>query len=163
VSNSYASADGAGEFLASADIAGTWLSSSDVNVGGNPFDADWFFEPIARVELVPEVTASPVCLTETATVALSASSPYLESRFFNAAEFLGLADESYEWDFGDGSPVATGADQSHEYTFVPDTVFTATLTATLFPLGGGPGCPEAVIREISTLASCELLFSDRFE
>jgi len=163
VSNSYTSADGAGEFLASADIAGTWIPGDQINIGGLPFDADWLIEPIVRFELVPEVTATPVCLTETTTVALSADSPYLQSRFFNLAAFLDLTQESYSWDFDDGSPTALGADQTHEYSFVPGVVYQPTVTATLFPFVGETSCIEVASTTVSTLASCELLFSDRFE
>ncbi|AKS43040.1 hypothetical protein WM2015_2682 [Wenzhouxiangella marina] len=164
VSNDYNAADGAGEFLASANIAGTWLLGSGLNLGGVPLDADWLFEPTVTFELAPAVSATPVCLSDespTTVVQFSASSPFLASRFFNQAAFLNLIGESYQWDFDDGSPVVTGIDPSHEYAFVPGTVYQATLTATLF--GWVNQCVAVLSAPISTLPTCELLFSDRFE
>jgi hypothetical protein len=162
VTNSWVVADGAGEFLASVNLGGTWYSGSEVNVGSIPLDADWLLEPIVQFELVPEVSATPKCLIESTTVALAASSPFLESRFFNRAAFLQLNEQSYSWDFGDGSPTALGAEQLHKYQFIEGTVYEPILTATLFPLGGEV-CLEAATTSVSALPSCQFIFSDRFE
>lgn len=161
VSNSYQAADGAGEFLASVDLFGTWILGESVDVGGVIFDADWLIEPIVSFELEPVVTAAPTCLTETAMVEFSADSPFLGSRFFNQAAFLDLIDESYVWDFGDGSPTANGAVQSHEYIFAEGSVFQSALSATLF--GWTASCVAEVSIPISTSSSCSFIFSDRFE
>ena len=72
-----------------------------------------------------------------------------------------MPESSFEWDFDDGSSSATGADQSHEYLFVPGSVYEPTVTATLF--GWTSNCIATASAPVSMLPTCELLFSDRFE
>ncbi len=159
--NSYQNADGAGEDLGSVNITGTsWIPASSVNIGGVPLDADWLFEPLVTFELEAVITATPICVTKTTTVDFSVDSPFIESRFFDQAAFIGLANESYVWDFDDGSPTAIGPTQSHEYTFIEGVPFNPSVTATL---NGWTGICEVIASKPLSLPDCDLVFFDRFE
>lgn len=57
---------------------------------------------------------------------------------------------SYEWDFGDGTPVSTAANPSHTFEDTEDITATGTITARVFelnpphPIGGGNWNPEII-------------------
>lgn len=129
ISNDYTVGDGAMEWLSSAEIAGTWLISSDINIGGSPFDADWLFEPTVNYQHVPAFTVAPGCLTAPDSVAFTNTSTFAQSRFYNFDVFAGTPEQSFAWDFGDGSPPELAVSPTHAYATAGP--FVVTLTAAI--------------------------------
>lgn len=149
VTTDWATADGAGEWLADVSIGANWSRSYAINVGGVPFDADVVIEPYVTYNLTAAFNSSSACLPGPATLTFTNnSSGAMENRMYNQAAFLGLTRLSYTWDFGDGSPQVNAIDTTHIYTTggsytvsLNDTLFgwTTTCTAdTSFTLGAAP-------------------------
>lgn len=116
VFNSYTTGDGGMEWLASADLFGTWTRSYGVNVGGSAFDADALFQPFVTTNLTAAFTADDACFESGLTeVFTNNSSPIIGNRMYNIAEFLGLQELSYTWNYGDGSPEENLIDGTHTY------------------------------------------------
>ncbi|MBN1809926.1 MAG: PKD domain-containing protein, partial [Planctomycetes bacterium] len=125
-------------------------------VSSDPFAADWFFDDGAGIDLTPEsgegyvfnewsgdLTGStvPDSLTVDSAKSVTAGFLAIPQAGFSAAETTGTSPfsvdftnessgdiDTYSWDFGDGTPVSTETEPTHEYT-IPGW-YTVTLTAT---------------------------------
>ena len=136
ISNSYTAADGVQEWLSSVLIGTTWLHSYDVNVGGTPYDADVLIEPYVTYTIGADFVADNPCFASGNLVNFTnASSPVFGNRMYDLAEFLGLPELSFTWDYGDASPVENLVDGSHTYAsagpyniHLTDTLYTWTST-----------------------------------
>lgn len=141
--------DGQQEWLSSAYIGTVWLRAYDVTLGANPayiYDADAIIDPHVTTELTADFTFNPSCLVSAGTVTFTdASSNILENRMYNQAAYFGATVSSYEYNFGDGSPVVFMDDTSHAYA--TGGPFTVTHTDTLF--GWRTNCTDMVQYVIS--------------
>ncbi len=132
VSNSYNAADGAQEWLASIDIGGTWVRPYNIVIGGTTtLDADFIIAPHVSYDLTVDFTATPVNFSSPTNVTFTNnSSPVLNDRMYNFAAFLGTANLSYTYDFGDGSTPVNVIDPTHSYSAAQP--YTVTLKDTIF-------------------------------
>jgi PKD repeat protein len=129
--NSWTALDGGQEWLADVRIGANWLRSYDVNVGGAPFDADGIFEPHVSYSLDANFMMDNQCFDLGNTVNFTnTSTPIIQNRMYNQAVFLGSPNLSYEWNFGDASPVVNSMNASHTYAM--PAPYTVTLTDDLF-------------------------------
>ncbi len=128
ISNDANSNDGAGEKLSYWRWTGdsTWYQNDDFFA----WDCDWLLHPIVKYEYMANYTANAdsLCVGDTLVVTNN-SSPILQHRMYNKAANNGVANQSYDWDFGDGNTVSDVMDTSHVYTTGGD--FTVTLTDSL--------------------------------
>jgi PKD repeat protein len=126
-----APADGAQEWLVSADLFGTWTRSYNVNVGGVLFDADGLFEPHVSYEITASFLNDNPCLDPGLAVNFTnQSSPINFNRMYNQAEYLGVPEFSFTWDYGDGSPTENVIDATHTYASAAS--YSVTLTDTVY-------------------------------
>ena len=149
VFNSWNAADGGQEWLSSVLIGANWLRSYAVNVGGVPFDADCLFEPHVTYDLTSSFLVDDPCFATSLTLNFTnTSSPVINNRMYNVAEFQGIGNLSYTWDYGDASPTENLVDASHTYASagaysvsLTDTIFGWTsncVTDTIVAIGGLP-------------------------
>lgn len=110
--NNWATGDGDQDYYGGGFFATGWLPGSSINVGGVPFDADFFLQPFVRYRIEAGINTSTNCLEGDDTVTFSnASSPVFSSKFYNKLAFLDTSLQStYRWTFGDGSPAYHGDD-----------------------------------------------------
>lgn len=135
VTNDWDSTDGQGEYLADIGIGSTWYRNYNINVGGVPFDADVLCHPYASYTLEADFSASPGCLTSPGTVSFTnGSSPVITNRMYNQAAYLAVPEQSFTWNYGDGSPVANAVSPTHAYSSAG--AYTVTLRDTMFQWSG---------------------------
>lgn len=129
--NSYTAGDGGMEWLASANLFGTWTRSYGVNIGTTVFDADALFQPFVTTNLTAAFTADDACFESGLTeVFTNNSSPIIGNRMYSVAEFLGLQELSYTWNYGDGSAEENLIDGMH--TYASAGAYDVVLTDSLF-------------------------------
>ncbi|MCB0838026.1 MAG: PKD domain-containing protein, partial [Bacteroidetes bacterium] len=163
--NNWMAGDGQGEWLASVFNNGVWQRSYQANVNGFPFNGDMMFLPYVGYELTSAFqTEIPiVCATDVVDF-FNASSPILESRFYNIAVFDGLPDHSYLWDFGDNSPPINIQNGSHAYA--SEGTYYVSLFDTLHSWSGIPWGVQSefpvTVNSISGLNSAFTYQSDSF-
>jgi hypothetical protein len=117
-STNYKTDDGLGENLACAKISTSWYPASLLTVGAFNFDADFLIHPIIDYTLAdPTFTKNPNCLTTINTnVAFDVTAPAMyTTNFYNWWAFSGTPENSFLWDYGDGSAAAYNMDHSHLY------------------------------------------------
>ncbi len=153
-------ADGAQEWLASIDIGGTWLRSYGVSVGGVPFDSDPLIAPHVSYDLEADFSASPMTFSTAPTVVnfTDNSSPVLQDRMYNQAAFLGVANLSFTYDFGDGSPQTNAINTNNSYGAVQQ--YTVTLSDTLY--GWRTNCVESeskILNANTDLVITEIMYN----
>lgn len=132
-SSDFTAQDGGEEWLGSLLIGTTWLRSYDINVGGEVFDADFFIEPYVSYDISADFSLTPEenpgdNMVEVASN--SSSDAFLENRMYNFAAAIGQSEDSYEFDFGDGSATVSGS--SAMYTFANGDAQDISLEVTLF-------------------------------
>ncbi len=118
--------EGAGEYLMGFFLAGQWWASKDPNVG--PIDQDWLVYPIVEYVINASFTVSSTCLSVAGTRTFTNnSSAIFDNRFYNQIKLnTGSVDDSFTWDFGDGSPKVNANNISHTYSI--SGALTVTLT-----------------------------------
>lgn len=112
--------DGGGEFLPALLIGGNWLSASSVNVGGVPFDADFYMHPFVSYPFDHGFALSQRCLSGNDTIDITNTTPMgiLQNRFLNRAIFDGTnPDQLIQYDFDNGQGWVTRMDTSVIYGF----------------------------------------------
>ncbi len=121
VTNDFVTNAGAGEWLGMAFLPPNWLHGYDLFLGANDFDADHMIWPHVTYDITAAYNPNPftTCSGLTGTFT-NASSPILDSRFYNFNAAAGIPDSSFIWNFGDGSP--------EEYTINATHVYAATGT-----------------------------------
>lgn len=120
ICNSYNAGDGAGDWLSSADLFGTWTRSYNVVIGAAPFNADVIIEPHVTYDLTSDFNYTPANPCGPTTVSFTDnSSPVLQDPMYNLADFLGLTELSFSYNFGDGSPTAFAIDTNYTYATNP--------------------------------------------
>lgn len=130
-------ADGLQEWLGMASLATTgWLHGYGLNVGvGTPFDCDVMLQPHVTYDISSNFTATPSCFTSSTPVTFTnTSSPILFNRMYNVAPATGNTDLSFEWNYGDSSPLDTIVDTTHVYS--ASGSYSVTLTSTIFGWSG---------------------------
>lgn len=132
VANSYTAGDGALENLSGLQIAGNWLNGAAVNVGADPFNADWIFHPLVSYNLTANFVQSFTCLEDpTTNVAfVNLSSNIIGNRMYNQAAYLDLENFSYTWDFDNGGGPVNTFDSI--VTFIGTGPFNVSLKDTIF-------------------------------
>lgn len=124
-------ADGLQEWLSSVDLFGTWTRSYAVNVGGIPFDADPIVAPHVKytidADFTPLVGTGAIGIAENWT---DNSSPILSNRMYNAAAAFGNAADSWNWNYGDLSPIDNVINGNH--TYAANGSYSVTLTDSMF-------------------------------
>ena len=120
-------ADGGQEWLSSVFLGGSWLRGYNVNVGGVPFDADPIFAPHVSYDITadftPLVSSGAIGVPNTWT---DNSSPILNNRMYNINAFNGSASSSWNWDYGDLSPIDNVVNGNH--TYAANGLYSVTLT-----------------------------------
>lgn len=104
-SNNWDNNDGLGEFLPVLNIGSNWLRASSVNVGGAPFDADFFLHPFVSYDFQHGFVMDNRCLDGNDTIAFTntTATVYLTNRFLNRAIFDGTPEETLvAYDFSNG-------------------------------------------------------------
>lgn len=104
--------DGLSEFLPALFISGNWLRASSVNVGGVPFDADFYLHPFVSYAFQHGYIASKHCLDGNDTIVFTntTANSYLTNRFLNRAVFDGVPSRqlvSYDFNNGQGKVFRT--------------------------------------------------------
>jgi PKD repeat protein len=124
-----ANGDGADERLSKlrAGDGTVWLDMQD----GYGVDVDFLASPIVTYDLRSNFTTAndSVCTGEVVSFT-NASSPILNSRFYNTAVLAGTPELSYTWNFDDASPLVNAEDTSHAYAAAG--VYNVTLSDTIF-------------------------------
>lgn len=118
VSNSYANADGAQEWLSSANLFGTWSRSYDLVLGGTVYDADIIIQPFVSYDVTVDFTFAG-CLPTTGGGSISftnTSSPIINDRMYSFAAYLGNTDTSYVYNFGEDLTLVYEENPTHNYT-----------------------------------------------
>ena len=156
--NSYGAGDGAQEWLSSLDLFGTWTRSYNVNVGGVPFDADALIYPHVSYDLDVDFTANPLTFITAPTnvVFTDNSSAILQDRMYNQAAFQAAANQSYSYDFGDGSPAVNSINTSHDFTAVQ--TYDVTLSDTLY--GWRTNCTESETVTLNALTPANIVITE---
>ena len=139
-------ADGAGEFLSCIEVQTGWISSRNIALGGIPFDADFMLFPHVSYQLTASYAPSPAfgCVGVPITV-LNQSSPIVESRFYNFNAFNGTTNDSYTWNYGDGSPEDNVFNANHTYATIGS--FNLTLRDTIE--GWTTTCADSITSSIT--------------
>lgn len=112
-----AASDGNEEWLSGVRQGTSWIRSYSFLVGGNPFDADFFFEPIVDYNINAGFTNDPECLFDELGEYVNfenTGAPIVDSRMYNRFAFYGL-DDRQTWNFGDGTPVVQSSNPGHFY------------------------------------------------
>ncbi|MEM6269895.1 MAG: PKD domain-containing protein [Bacteroidota bacterium] len=135
VTNDYTATprDGLQEWLGMVYLGAVsgWLHGYELNVGPNPFDADVLLFPHATYDVTANFLPNPATACPNIPAAfLDQSSPILQNRMYNQAAFQGVPEASYDWDYGDGSPVANVINATHTYTMMGS--YTVTLVDSMF-------------------------------
>jgi PKD repeat protein len=105
------------EDLSYYDWQGFWEPMADVYTG----IGEGVLIPVVNYTVTSDFTASAmtICAGDAVTFTNTSSELYA-NRFFNLnafdAYFMSETDSTFEWNFGDGSPVAVGANQTHTFT-----------------------------------------------
>lgn len=130
--SSYTAGDGQGEWLGSARIGTNWLHGYELAIGGLPFDADALIQPLVSYEIDADFDLVGLSCVPADGTAMwqNNSSPVLFNRMYSVAEFLGIPDVSFSWDYGDGTALDNVVDGAHTYTGAP--AWNVTLTDSLF-------------------------------
>jgi PKD repeat protein len=98
------------------NLGGTWNRSYDMNVGGVVYNADALLNAIVTYDNVSDFSADITCLSGPTTVTFTDyCSPIVTNRMYNQNVAAGVPDNTYGWNFGDGSPVTFANDPSHAY------------------------------------------------
>jgi hypothetical protein len=120
VYNSYTNGDGGQQWLSGANIGGTWLNSYVITIGGAPLDADVLVYPHVSYDLTSSFTSSRAYMCVAGDVTFTDnSSPILEDPMYNRAAYFNALELSYSYNFGDGSPTASGIDTTYTYATAP--------------------------------------------
>jgi PKD repeat protein len=126
--------DGLQEWLGMLFLPGAptaWYHGYEINIGANPFDADALLYPHVTYDVTATYFPNPNSgCTNQATAWINQSSPVLLNRMYNQAAFIGQPEQSFDWNYGDGSPVDNVVDGLH--TYASNGSFTVTLLDSLF-------------------------------
>lgn len=135
LSNDYQFNDGASEWLSSIKVSNTWIRSYHINIGGNNFNADWLFYPIVSYQLESSFSFNNYCIPTTVNFTNN-SSPILENRMYNLAQYHNIPYISYTWNYGDGTIEKLFVNPSH--SFSTEGPYSVNLTDTIY--GGRSIC-----------------------
>lgn len=171
VCNDWDFLDGDSEWMSGGDfrniVGGSWTRGYDMNVGGAVYNADALLNVIAEMENVSDFSVDVTCLTGPTTVNFTDyCQPVFTSRIYNQNVASGVPQNSYGWNFGDGSPVTFAINPAHAYAGTGP--YTATLFATLAGWThtcidnhtvtlGGAGLPVAAFTPLGTGAIIDFL------
>lgn len=124
--------DGLQEWLALINIPPLgWFHTNDPLIFPVPIDADALFMPFCTYDITAEFTPDTVNVCTGVTVDwINQSSPIFFSRFYNQAVFFGVDEQSFDWNYDDGSPIDNVIDASHSY--VGAGSFSPTLVDSMF-------------------------------
>lgn len=168
---------GLNEWLACAqftNFTNPWQHGWQFNVGGQPFNADFFLQPIVTYSVTANFTSSVTCFGSTTVNFTNTSSPIYFSRFYNFYAFLvwlnplfpappPFSDSTFVWTYGDASPNDTLVSPSHTYPGA--NPYSGTMTGRLYrwrspqfctdskPIEMGPQ-PTATITANGPVAFC---------
>ncbi|HCA82465.1 MAG TPA: hypothetical protein DEP18_01665 [Flavobacteriales bacterium] len=131
--------EGNGEDLASLAGSSTGFNWSSAMTSFSK-DGDFYIEPVVRHDISASFTKNAVCLGVGQSVGFTNTSALTLAPMFN------LANPHFEWDFGDGSAVATTTNASHSYA--TPGFYTISLT-TYFQGYGGTSCSHVVTQQVS--------------
>lgn len=130
--------NGQSQWLSSVKIGSTYIRSYSVNVGGNPFNADFIFQPYVSYSLTANFTRS-ACITGSNMVNFTnTSSNVLFNPFYSVRAFQNIPQFSCMWDYGDTSGTWYTVNGSRFYSY--RAPYTVKLKDTLY--GWRNGCAD---------------------
>lgn len=101
-SNNYDSLDGYGRFYSCVKINTNW--SNNLNVGGTPFDADFFIEPVVEYKMSANFDHGPnSCLGNGEPFEFINTSAFASNPQFSKGVIDNTLGDDFVWDYGDGS------------------------------------------------------------
>lgn len=128
-----------------------WQHGWQFNVGGQPFNADAFLQPIVTYSVTANFTSSVTCFGSTTVNFTNTSSPIYFSRFYNFHAFLvwlnplfpappPFSDSTFVWSYGDASPNDTLVSPTHIYPGA--NPYSGTMTGRLSRWRGTQFCSD---------------------
>lgn len=132
VMSSYAANDGLGEWLAMAKIGTQWLHGYEISIGANDFDADFMVQPVVSYDMDADfnLTGLTCVPSNGAATWTNTSSAVNFNRMYSIADFLGITEAQFSWDYGDASALDNVVDGAHTYSGMAP--WNVTLTDSLF-------------------------------
>jgi PKD repeat protein len=127
--------DGRGKYFACGRFANGWVRSSNITIGTTPsapnLDADAFLEPIVSYKLKsdfrPAITS---CLGNGEIYNFKNTSSPIMDEAFNPAIVDTTNDLSFEWNYGDGSPIDMVEHGANNYSTIGITSYNVSLRST---------------------------------
>ena len=113
--NSWVNGDGFSKKFSAIAINNGW--SNNVNVGGVPFDADFFIEPHVSYKMKPNFEVGPnACLSNPVPFEFVNTTTFALNPQFSYEAIDQTLDDNFIWNYGDGSPLDTVTDGLNTYS-----------------------------------------------
>lgn len=110
--------DGGGEWLMSGEFSsGGWSRGYQMNVNNDPVDADGLLHPYVEYDITAAFVADITCISGQGDSInfWNKSSDIIDNRMYNSAVAQGFGQASYQWDWGDLTPLAFNKDTFHNF------------------------------------------------
>lgn len=137
LTSDYNAGEGNKEWLSVLEFQGSgWRHSYNVNVGGIPYDADFFIEPFLSYSVVAEISTDTNCVANNGdSIRVFNTSPLMGSHIYNMERYNNLYSRAH-YDFGDGTGLVNpySGDTVHSYATAGD--YTISLTDTMVNWNG---------------------------
>ncbi|MBX7205541.1 MAG: T9SS type A sorting domain-containing protein [Bacteroidia bacterium] len=119
--------NGRGEWLSSVRFSNNWVRSYNVNVSSVQFNADFVLMPHVVYTIAANFTVSNNCVDNNSTINFSnSSSPIFASGFYNRWVYFNAAQNSYYWNFGNGSSYSVNPSRTYSTAGNYNVLLTAT-------------------------------------
>lgn len=119
--------NGRSEWLSSVRFSNNWIRSYNVNVSSVQFNADFVLMPHVVYTIAANFTVSNNCVDNNSTINFSnSSSPILTSGFYNRWVYFNAAQNSYYWNFGNGSSYSVNPSRAYSTAGNYNVLLTAT-------------------------------------
>lgn len=107
-------ANGRSEWLSSVRFGTNWVRSYNVNVASITFNADFIFLPYVEYSVTAGFTVSGTCVSNNTTINFTnTSSALFNSRYYNRWVFFNIPQNTYFWNFGNGSNYAVNPSRTY--------------------------------------------------
>ena len=113
--NSWTSGDGLGKKYSAIKINNGW--SNSINVGGVPFNADFYIEPVVSYKMTPSFEPDPnACLANPVPFRFKNTTSFALNPQFSYEAIDQTLDDNFIWNYGDGSQLDTIKDGLNTYS-----------------------------------------------